>query len=297
MRNIFKKILLVVLCGVLMVLTLSAGFYLFRLMQRPARSALRMPLDTGITYSRRFLDTPRPVMVHTVEINLRTPGLEFFVTPPIDSGERHTRAELTTRLAERFDLKVAVNGSHFEPFWSEAPWDYYPRQGDPVNVMGVAVSEGKVYSDNRAEWPKFCFYERLIRVCGGNEFKQAPHAIAGSRFPVRWGNNNPNRQGPLPDEPLPRTVIGYNQEGTRAWLVVVDGRQKRYSEGLTLFEMGDLMREMGAYFALNLDGGGSTTLVAQIEGQYKVLNAPYHTHIPMRERPVANALGVRIRGK
>jgi hypothetical protein len=54
------------------------------------------------------------------------------------------------------------------------------------------------------------------------------------------------------------------------------------------------LAKLGVYNAINLDGGGSTTLVLanpDKEGKPKTLNAPTHTKIPMRDRPVANHLG------
>ncbi|MBZ0166635.1 MAG: phosphodiester glycosidase family protein, partial [Candidatus Omnitrophica bacterium] len=206
-----------------------------------------------------------------------------------------TSGETTSRLAARFDLQVAVNGSHFFPFRSETPWDYYPRRGEPVDVLGVAVSDHEPYSQSFSQWPKFCFEEERAYLCGAEGMKSAPHAISGQRLLVRRGSRNANMQGPLPQEPLPRTAVGIDASGKKVWLVVVDGRQKNYSEGLSLFELGDFLQQLGAYYALNLDGGGSTTMVAEMDGRLKVLNAPYHVHIPMRERPVANALGVSIR--
>ncbi|MEO8393260.1 MAG: phosphodiester glycosidase family protein, partial [Chloroflexota bacterium] len=58
-------------------------------------------------------------------------------------------------------------------------------------------------------------------------------------------------------------------------------------------ELCDLLLEFGAYQAINLDGGGSTTLVAQnADGTAQVLNSPIHARIPGRERPIANQLGI-----
>lgn len=57
----------------------------------------------------------------------------------------------------------------------------------------------------------------------------------------------------------PRTAAGYTATG-ELLLLVVDGRQDA-SRGVTLEELATLMRELGAVEALNLDGGGSTTLV------------------------------------
>jgi hypothetical protein len=82
----------------------------------------------------------------------------------------------------------------------------------------------------------------------------------------------------------PRTAVGIRADGTIV-LVVVDGRQEGYSVGMTLEETAVLMRELGAVDALNLDGGGSTTLVTAAG----IINRPSDA----RERPVANAVVVR----
>ena len=67
----------------------------------------------------------------------------------------------------------------------------------------------------------------------------------------------------------PRTVAGWDAAG-RVLLVTVDGRQPAHSVGMTLPEMADFVVGLGAVEALNLDGGGSTTMV--IAGQ--VVNLP-----------------------
>jgi Phosphodiester glycosidase len=91
----------------------------------------------------------------------------------------------------------------------------------------------------------------------------------------------------------PRTAVGLSADGTTAWLVVVDGRQKGYSEGATLGELTELFISLGASDAINLDGGGSSSLVQQgKDDQPEVLNRPIHTGVPGRERPVANHIAV-----
>ena len=76
-------------------------------------------------------------------------------------------------------------------------------------------------------------------------------------------------------------------------MVAVDGRQKGYSEGVTLKELGEFVIELGADRALNLDGGGSTTLATSdpSSGQPILLNAPFHARVPVNLRVVANHLG------
>ena len=81
----------------------------------------------------------------------------------------------------------------------------------------------------------------------------------------------------------PRTAAGFNQDSTIAYFVVVDGRQATLSVGMSLDELADLMLSIGAYNAVNLDGGGSSTMV--IHNQ--VVNSPSD---PGGERSVANSL-------
>lgn len=79
----------------------------------------------------------------------------------------------------------------------------------------------------------------------------------------------------------PRTAVGFTADG-KALLVVVDGRQAGYSVGMTLRELADVMVNLGAVEALNLDGGGSTVMT--VNGQ--AVSRPSGG----LERPVANAM-------
>ena len=80
----------------------------------------------------------------------------------------------------------------------------------------------------------------------------------------------------------PRTAIGWNDDDIL--LVVVDGRQLDVSIGMTLPELAEYMLKLGCKEAMNLDGGGSTTLWAF--GAIK--NSPSEG----QERPACNALVV-----
>lgn len=82
----------------------------------------------------------------------------------------------------------------------------------------------------------------------------------------------------------PRTLAGVTTGGG-VLLVTVDGRRRGVSVGLTLSEAARLMRALGARSALNLDGGGSTTMV--VSG--RVVNRPSD---PRGERPVSDGIYV-----
>ena len=58
-------------------------------------------------------------------------------------------------------------------------------------------------------------------------------------------------------------------------LVAFDGRQEGYSSGATFEEAAKWLIRLGAYKALNLDGGGSTIMVIKDEkGKLKIFNSP-----------------------
>jgi len=87
--------------------------------------------------------------------------------------------------------------------------------------------------------------------------------------------------------------VALDREGRRLILIAVDGRQPNYSEGVTLAELAEIVIEHGGDTALNLDGGGSTTLVMEGKsGEPILLNSSIDNRIPGRERPVANPLGI-----
>jgi exopolysaccharide biosynthesis protein len=80
----------------------------------------------------------------------------------------------------------------------------------------------------------------------------------------------------------PRSAVGISRDSSTLILFAVDGRSEN-SGGMTLRELAAHMRALGAWDAMNFDGGGSTTLV--IDGA--VVN---HPSDPTGERAVGNAL-------
>jgi exopolysaccharide biosynthesis protein len=85
----------------------------------------------------------------------------------------------------------------------------------------------------------------------------------------------------------PRTAVGFSRDSSTLFLLVVDGRSTA-SVGMTLVELAALMRRVGAWQALNFDGGGSTTMI--VDGA--IVNTPSDT---TGEREVGNALLVVVR--
>src|SRR5690606_34819096 len=114
----------------------------------------------------------------------------------------------------------------------------------------------------------------------------AAEAVGGQPVLLRDGAVAPDiREGINPsfgERRHPRTAVGVTAEGRLLW-VTVDGRQAPYSDGMSLEELASLMARLGARDAVNLDGGGSTTMV--VRGA--VVNRPSDA---AGERAVGNAL-------
>jgi hypothetical protein len=272
--------------GLLGLLTL--GYY----WGRPARVEMREELYPGITYYRRIHSTPRSIVAHIVTVDLRVAGVDVFVTPPDRRGRQVNaalNARTTSQFAREFGVQVAINGDGFSPWWSNSPWDYYPHAGDPVQPHGFAASRRIQYGPSVRFSPTLYINEQR-QASFGTPIRKVYNAISGMSWLVK------DKQ-PVPDlndtRTAPRTAIGLDGPGNRLILIVVDGRQPFYSEGVTVQEMAELMIFYGGDNAINLDGGGSSTLVIQDPktGQYKVMNSPIHFWWG-NERPVANHFGI-----
>lgn len=91
----------------------------------------------------------------------------------------------------------------------------------------------------------------------------------------------------------PRTMVGVAENQTTVYLVVVDGRRFSYSNGMTYAEQSKCMKALGAYDALNLDGGGSSVFFTRNtsgieDNKFQIRNWP--TDNGGQERETANSL-------
>ena len=111
-------------------------------------------------------------------------------------------------------------------------------------------------------------------------------AIAGSNQILTDGEV-PAMDSDLATGVHPRTAVGMSRDGTELFVLTIDGRSGA-SRGMTLPELGEFFQDLGAHNAVNLDGGGSTTMVARPAGAHEatVQNAPSDGE----QRTVPNAL-------
>ena len=275
-RNWFHAGLLIVALGVM---GFSSIFFWYT--HRSIPPDTHRLLYEGIEYIRDVRSEPRPIIIHVIKIDLDTPGLSFLVTP---SESAVVEAQTTSQFLEAYDLQLAVNGDFYDTRINE-------QLDEPVTPRGLAASHGEIYTQGYIpDWGYNTLY-----LSAENEASFIPpdtiyNAISGWQMIIQNGVYIPTRNAPYDyiHEPQPRTLFALDETGETLIIIVVDGRQPHYSEGVTLDELGDIALGYLAYNALNMDGGGSSTLV--MEGE--VLNSPIHSRIPGNERPIANHLGI-----
>lgn len=203
--------------------------------------------------------------------------------------------------AAESDVVLAVNANYFSRV---------NRKGDELpmsDIIGLSVSNGVVVSgarsfNGRAD-PALVFRADQTADIGYLDEASAPmEAVAGvgaspsdavpGTLLVADGTNLGTSARVDPLVRHPRTAAGVSADGRTLWLVAIDGRQPDWSVGMTLPELADLMIELGADDAINLDGGGSTSFWYRPDGKSPPLvNRPSDGAF----RPVANHLGVSVR--
>ena len=282
-RKITKWVLIIFL----LIMTISMVIIYY--WGRPTRVDLRQEIYPCIVYYRRIHNLPRMFVAHIVTVDLTCKNIDIYITPPDKSDKQNPlRARTTSSFAKEFEVQVAINGDGFTPWYSNNLISYYPHVGDPIKPNGFAASRAKEYGESKG--PTLFINSKKLASFGFAN-RKVYNAISGQSWLVK-------DKSPVPDlndtRTAPRTAIGLDGPGSRIIMIVVDGRQPFYSDGVTVQEMAELMIYYGGDNAINLDGGGSSTLVIQdpITKDYKVMNSPIDSGIPGRERPVGNHFGV-----
>ena len=260
----------------------------------------------GVTYAHEARTNP-PMQVFAVTIDLRARNASVEVAPSGDDpdgpdGKWQTTLDETPDVARRRGYEIAVNGDFFGVEEVIDPATGKKRgyhEGQKATVVGPAMTDGRLWSSGPAGKPRPCLVvTRERRALIDDDGRQLPPAarqvMAGSNVLLRRGKKVVETGSKFSTTRHPRTAVGVSDNGRKLMLVVVDGRRPEKSVGMSLDELADLMLQLGCDDALNLDGGGSSTLVLRNPetGELVTMNAPSDG----KPRPVANVLGVDLDG-
>jgi exopolysaccharide biosynthesis protein len=151
--------------------------------------------------------------------------------------------------------------------------------GDQIHVGVTATpSQFRHPRSDQGGNEMLLYYEDVV---GG-----VPQLIKNGRVEITWEQEKTNLK--FVGTRHPRTAVAKLRDG-KFLMVIVDGRSES-SGGISLFDLADYMLTLGATNAMNLDGGGSTTMY--LDG--KVVNDPSD---PTGERKVSDAILVTLRKK
>lgn len=141
--------------------------------------------------------------------------------------------------------------------------------GEPFDIP----EDGYVLSQNNSPLASLTLGTPLeLQVTSNVDYKALKFAMGGGSIILKNGvamQTNIINKGRHP-----RTGIGVTQDGSKIVIITVDGRNG-YA-GLTQKEFGEIFKSFGCYNAMNLDGGGSTTMVKKTKAMDKaeIINKP-----------------------
>jgi len=242
----------------------------------------------GLAVTSWYQIFPR-LAVTVLRVDLEHPDREIFVTPGVDPLGSNSGKNFVSRTAssflEDFNCIAAINATPYHP--------YRLIQGLSQRAVGIVISDGIQYSPQSdyavfllAEDNKISFVESLLDIGDISDIKQA----AGGFFIILKEGENIGFKG----KRNPLSIIGLSKNGRYLFLVVIDGNDSKWSIGASLHEGAAWMKVLGAFNAMILDGGGSSTLVIQGEdGKSIILNKPSGINFFSKERPVAVHIGVK----
>lgn len=165
----------------------------------------------------------------------------------------------TSKIAFENNALAAINGSYFNMKWGNSVCflkvgrhviDTTAANQFNLRVNGAAyIRKGKL---KLRSWDRQI--EKKYKRNVGTVLASGPLLLDDGKYGA-WNRKDSN----FFRGKHPRSAICVTKEG-KIWLITVDGRFKKYATGMSILEFAHLIKILGGKDALNLDGGGSTTL-------------------------------------
>lgn len=265
--------------------------------------------DASLPFKVERFSLPGPLAGVVARVDLNDPRVQVKVAladdrDPDGAGPCVGQLDTTSNAARKNDFALTINASFFA-----AP-NTRKLQGKTIRyfIGNCAIPEGWHFSSGRVITQPVKDTLRAVfivhddgKISFEDHARQLPadtrYAVSGSAIVLQAGQviARPNESALHP-----RSAVGLSADGRTLLIVAVDGRQE-HSRGATLEQLGQLMQTLGAFHALNLDGGGSTALVVKDPGTgvFAIANQPSDTSISLPnlriERPVADVIGISVR--
>jgi len=216
--------------------------------------------ETVITY----LNTSgQPMKVFILEVDLNNPTLRLKAGTPNNSPAfaRQTMSDIArTQDTAGNRVLAAINGDYFN-LTTGVPSSAIYKKGTPIKSQYCDLCTFMSIDDQN----KAAIISKDRRV----DTTKIREAIGGYHYLIK--NSQKVTQGDVSIEP--RTTVGVTAANI-VYFVLVDGRSAAYSNGISFRELSDMFFALGVKDAINMDGGGSTTLVVKVGASWAVKNKP-----------------------
>ena len=289
-----------IVCAILVLLSLAAS---------PASVVVSpwVPIFKGIDHAtgRETNAANIYLLVNALRIDLHDPDVQMFTDPPCTNCGLETLGLTTSGFLKTYGVAAAVNAN----FWS-SPLCCSATPGTPFDVTGLSISKGRLVSaqEGPTDASNVMFTTNKQVLMFSTNWDAATgmpirnntgiYTAVSGHYPlvtngVNIGYTYTNATDPYIHQPQPRTAVGVSQDGRYLYLVTIDGRQSGSNPGALDQETGDWLLRFGSYNGINMDGGGSTTMVmADCYGNPIELNVPSDVLAYGHERVLGNHLGV-----
>ena len=261
----------------------------------------------GIKLTSGIKKSPRLIRYFIMRIDLKTPGLEFVVTgrdadwgkPMPDYPKRNIRTKRRTvadfMTAARRPVKQGGLGKNMVVAFNATPWGPWvpPFNHKYADPPGLVISDGVVVTEHQQK-AQFVIYRDgsvdIVKSIPEEKRPEVLHTLSGFLINARDGKVVPPGKGAKVST-APRTVYGLSADRRYMYVLAVDGRQPGWSMGVDNQESAGIIIAAGASDALNMDGGGSTTMLYWDTVQNKPIMVNRQSAMGYM-RPVATSLGI-----
>lgn len=228
------------------------------------------------------INYPNPLTIngYVAYIDISSGRVQPVVTAPLAAGSTCAQqgypvaltstpsfAPATSGIVLATNANLGLGQPSYSPGFCGVPYGLLKDNGTYLNPIEIVQG---------TTGPSLLFFSNTKAMIGQPSQQQAEDAVwavsgwagcsGGGTALLTAGNNNGFTTQPVPTEVAPRVAAGITQDGATLILAMVNGVEGS-GIGLRLYDFADLLKGLGAWNAVNLDGGGSSTFMYQPDGK------------------------------
>ncbi len=235
-------------------------------------------LEKGLWLSTLYYEN-YPLIVHAVKIDLSNPKLKIVSTDEkrFDTGGK-VKMQTTMQFAKKHNTLIASVAN----FFYTKSYIFSSR----ARILGLYMSNGKTLNPAHKNFGSVYFFKDNSALISdaGEVFEKKDistsvnKAISGRKMILKNGKAIITGLHPIEDS---RTCLGLAKDRKSLYLVFIEAENKRKSRGITYDQTAFFMKKLGATDAIQLDGGGSSSLIVKQNGKQKII-APSISNLGLR---------------